>query len=127
VVRWHYQWIVLHEFPPLSVGNDLLAGIWDYGPAEIRCSCLTVPHLSLSQCVEEKSHLIVRIQWKSIEEHLQWFPEGTWSIVERREPAVSFIVAKAKQRPEVTSECFAHVRGCLETRFNKPKNHRRRT
>jgi hypothetical protein len=25
MVRWHYQWIVLHEFLPLSVGDDLVA------------------------------------------------------------------------------------------------------
>src|SRR5262249_31125532 len=24
MVRWHYQWIVLHEFLPLSVGRDLM-------------------------------------------------------------------------------------------------------
>jgi hypothetical protein len=31
VVRWHYQWIVLHEFLPLLVGDDLAASLRDVG------------------------------------------------------------------------------------------------
>ena len=32
LVRWHYQWIVLHEFLPLSVGEDLVAELLEDGP-----------------------------------------------------------------------------------------------
>ena len=32
MVRWHYQWIVLHEFLPLSVGQDLFAELLKSGP-----------------------------------------------------------------------------------------------
>jgi hypothetical protein len=32
MVRWHYQWIVLHEFLPLSVGNDLVEELLESGP-----------------------------------------------------------------------------------------------
>src|SRR5262249_36834607 len=31
-VRWHYQWIVLHEFLPLSVGQDLVDELLESGP-----------------------------------------------------------------------------------------------
>lgn len=31
-VRWHYQWIVLHEFLPLSVGDDLVRELLEDGP-----------------------------------------------------------------------------------------------
>ena len=31
-VRWHYQWIVLHEFLPKTVGNSLVRAILDDGP-----------------------------------------------------------------------------------------------
>jgi hypothetical protein len=31
LVRWHYQWIVLHEFLPLSVGDDLVAELLESG------------------------------------------------------------------------------------------------
>lgn len=31
-VRWHYQWIVVHEFLPLSVGEDLVAELLKWGP-----------------------------------------------------------------------------------------------
>ena len=31
VVRWHYQWIVLHEFLPLIVGRDVVDDILTYG------------------------------------------------------------------------------------------------
>jgi len=32
MVRWHYQWIVLHEFLPLSVGDDLVRDLIENGP-----------------------------------------------------------------------------------------------
>jgi len=32
LVRWHYQWIVLHEFLPLSVGDTLVRDLIDNGP-----------------------------------------------------------------------------------------------
>jgi len=32
MVRWHYQWIVFHEFLPLSVGEDLVAELLGSGP-----------------------------------------------------------------------------------------------
>ena len=32
VVRWHYQWIVLHEFLPLIVGEDLMNELLECGP-----------------------------------------------------------------------------------------------
>src|SRR5215469_17191463 len=32
MVRWHYQWIVLHEFLPLSVGNELVGELFESGP-----------------------------------------------------------------------------------------------
>jgi hypothetical protein len=32
VVRWHYQWIVVHEFLPLTVGDDLFADVENHGP-----------------------------------------------------------------------------------------------
>jgi hypothetical protein len=31
MVRWHYQWIALHEVLPLSVGDDLLAELLESG------------------------------------------------------------------------------------------------
>ena len=31
LVRWHYQWIVLHEFLPLSVGDDLVGELLEAG------------------------------------------------------------------------------------------------
>ena len=31
-VRWHYQWIVLHEFLPKTVGKSLVRAILDDGP-----------------------------------------------------------------------------------------------
>lgn len=31
-VRWHYQWIVLHEFLPLCVGDDLVSELLESGP-----------------------------------------------------------------------------------------------
>lgn len=30
-VRWHYQWIVLHEFLPLCVGNDMVRELLESG------------------------------------------------------------------------------------------------
>lgn len=30
-VRWHYQWIVVHEYLPLTVGSDLIADILENG------------------------------------------------------------------------------------------------
>ena len=32
MVRWHYQWIVLHEFLPLSVGGELVDELLQSGP-----------------------------------------------------------------------------------------------
>ncbi len=32
IVTWHYQWIVLHEFLPLSVGEELVNDILEHGP-----------------------------------------------------------------------------------------------
>jgi hypothetical protein len=32
IVRWHYQWIVLHEFLPLSVGSELVDELLQSGP-----------------------------------------------------------------------------------------------
>ena len=32
MVRWHYQWIVLHEFLPLSVVEDLVRNLIENGP-----------------------------------------------------------------------------------------------
>jgi hypothetical protein len=32
MVRWHYQWIVLHEFLPLNVGNKLIDELLESGP-----------------------------------------------------------------------------------------------
>jgi len=32
LVRWHYQWIVLHEFLPLNVGDDLVDELVESGP-----------------------------------------------------------------------------------------------
>jgi hypothetical protein len=32
IVRWHYQWIVLHEFLPLCVGDDLVSELLESGP-----------------------------------------------------------------------------------------------
>jgi hypothetical protein len=32
MVRWHYQWIVLHEFLPLCVGEELVAELWNAEP-----------------------------------------------------------------------------------------------
>ena len=32
LVRWHYQWIVLHEFLPLSVGEELVFDLIQNGP-----------------------------------------------------------------------------------------------
>ena len=31
LVRWHYQWIVLHEFLPLTIGQDRVTEILDHG------------------------------------------------------------------------------------------------
>jgi hypothetical protein len=31
MVRWHYQWIVLHEFLPLCVGEGAVTEIWEVG------------------------------------------------------------------------------------------------
>jgi hypothetical protein len=36
MVRWHYQWIVLHEFLPLSVGEDLVPELFETGPKVCR-------------------------------------------------------------------------------------------
>ncbi len=32
IVTWHYQWIAVHEFLPLSVGEDLVNDIVEHGP-----------------------------------------------------------------------------------------------
>ncbi|GCE30607.1 myeloperoxidase [Dictyobacter alpinus] len=32
LVRWHYQWIIVHEFLPLTVGDDLMENILEIGP-----------------------------------------------------------------------------------------------
>ncbi|GHO83684.1 peroxidase family protein [Dictyobacter formicarum] len=32
LVRWHYQWIIVHEFLPLTVGEDLVEDILEVGP-----------------------------------------------------------------------------------------------
>lgn len=37
-VRWHYQWIVLHEFLPLIVGEDLVSELLECGPKLCRFS-----------------------------------------------------------------------------------------
>ena len=31
LVRWHYEWVVVHEFLPLTVGEELLSGIEENG------------------------------------------------------------------------------------------------
>jgi hypothetical protein len=36
MVRWHYQWIVLHEFLPLNVGDDLVSELLGSGPKVCR-------------------------------------------------------------------------------------------
>src|SRR6516162_11082840 len=36
MVRWHYQWIVLHEFLPLSVGDELVSELLGSGPKVCR-------------------------------------------------------------------------------------------
>jgi hypothetical protein len=36
LVRWHYQWIVLHEFLPLHVGQDLIDELLESGPKVCR-------------------------------------------------------------------------------------------
>jgi hypothetical protein len=38
MVRWHYQWIVLHEFLPLNVGDDLIEELLESGPKVCRFS-----------------------------------------------------------------------------------------
>jgi hypothetical protein len=32
LLRWHYQWVVLHEFLPLTVGEELVREILEQGP-----------------------------------------------------------------------------------------------
>lgn len=32
LVRWHYQWIVLHEFLPLTAGHELAEDLLEHGP-----------------------------------------------------------------------------------------------
>ena len=32
LVTWHYQWIAVHEFLPLSVGEELVSDILEHGP-----------------------------------------------------------------------------------------------
>lgn len=29
LARWHYQWMIIHEFLPIIVGSDLLKGVYD--------------------------------------------------------------------------------------------------
>ena len=36
LVRWHYQWIVLHEFLPLTVGDELMSELLKSGPKVCR-------------------------------------------------------------------------------------------
>jgi hypothetical protein len=36
VVRWHYQWLILHEFLPLTVGRALADDVLAIGPAHFR-------------------------------------------------------------------------------------------
>ena len=36
LVRWHYQWVVLHQFLPLSVGDDLVRELLETGPRVCR-------------------------------------------------------------------------------------------
>ena len=38
MVRWHYQWIVLHEFLPLSVGDELVRELIEFGSKLCRFS-----------------------------------------------------------------------------------------
>jgi hypothetical protein len=38
MVRWHYQWIVLHEFLPLTVGDDLVRELLESGAKICRFS-----------------------------------------------------------------------------------------
>ena len=36
VVRWHYQWLILHEFLPRTVGPDIAANVLDKGPKHFK-------------------------------------------------------------------------------------------
>jgi hypothetical protein len=36
IVRWHYQWIVFHEFLPITVGDELVAELLRFGPKVCR-------------------------------------------------------------------------------------------
>lgn len=38
MVRWHYQWVVLHEFLPVSVGDELVDELLESGPKLCRFS-----------------------------------------------------------------------------------------
>ena len=54
-----------------------------------------------------------------------WDPEGlalyTQAVIQG-----AFILAKARQTPEIAVECLTHLRRYLETQFTSPKSRRKR-
>jgi hypothetical protein len=60
LVRWHYQWIVAHEFLPLTAGPELTAAILAQGPRYYRASDRPAIPVEFSDAAYRYGHSQIR-------------------------------------------------------------------
>lgn len=76
LVRWHYQWIVLHEFLPLTVGDELVEDILQHGPRYYRWEKRPFIPVEFADAAYRFAHSQVRTTYR-LNEHTSGsiFPE----------------------------------------------------
>jgi hypothetical protein len=76
LVRWHYQWVALHEFLPLTVGEGVVADILEYGPRFYRWDERPFIPVEFADAAYRFAHSQVRNSYR-LNEHVtgQIFPE----------------------------------------------------
>ncbi|MDB5059864.1 MAG: Myeloperoxidase, thyroid peroxidase, cyclooxygenase catalytic domain [Chloroflexi bacterium] len=63
LVRWHYQWIVVHEFLPLTIGQELVDDILAYGPRYYRAGARPYIPVEFSDAAYRYGHSQIRARY----------------------------------------------------------------
>ncbi|MBV9279141.1 MAG: peroxidase [Chloroflexi bacterium] len=64
LVRWHYQWIVLHEFLPLTAGSALMEGLRLNGPSFYRVGDLPSIPVEFADAAYRYGHSQIRAYYQ---------------------------------------------------------------
>ena len=73
IVRWHYQWIVLHEFLPLNTGAELMAELIQAGTRICRFEGRPFIPIEFSDAAYRFGHAQVRSRY-DVNDHLRVVP-----------------------------------------------------